>query len=76
MALRIDIGDIDEDKWQALYCRSLDYCVEYGIRRNGSGERTMDIFIFEKYGAKRVSMEEIYEFPSKEKYTEFLLTWM
>lgn len=33
------------------------------------------IYLDHKYDAERVSLGGIYEFDSKEKYTEFMLTW-
>jgi hypothetical protein len=74
MSLRIDVGDMDYDRWEKLYLHSRNYCDEIGIKSTGSG--TIDIYLNAKYNTERVSNGEIYEFDSKEKYTEFLLTWL
>jgi len=73
MSLRIDIDDMDIDRWYVLYKKSRNYCEENRIKTKVVS--AMDIYLDHKYDAERVSLGGIYEFDSKEKYTEFMLTW-
>ena len=74
MVLRVDIGDMDIEQWEVLYLKSRDYCSDIRIKQTRS--TVMDIYLNDKYGAERVSTCEVYEFSSKEQYTEFYLKWM
>ena len=73
MSLRIDIDDMDIDRWYVLYKKSRNYCEENRIKNTMA--RVTDLYLDHKYTAKRVNTGGMYEFDSKEKYTEFLLTW-
>ena len=62
------------DRWYSLYIKSKNYCDDLGITHYRC--RVMDIYIKDTYNAIRVNRDELYEFDSTEKYTEFLLTWL